>query len=559
MKWTKYISFCCLAITLTACEKDTDATSFAPTVTTGNATDIYRKGATLSGSIKLTGTSTAESYGILFSKLKSMAESTEYPIQTGETSYEINIQGLEPGTTYYYCSYAHSGFSTSRGEIKNFTTTENNAPVFDALNIDSIAPDRVFVSTNVLDDGGAELILSGICWREGNSGVATYIDNVINVTEVQSNKLSAVVTGLKPETDYVMAAYSVNTNGMGFSKSIVVRTSETKVPILSQVVPKDSTNYSVTLEAQIKDAGTSAITKAGFCWSETNKLPTVNDNSNDLTEQLANGNMKISASLSDLKPSTTYYIRPYAINAEGISYGEVFEFTTAEPKTPTLSAITPQNSADYSVTLEALIKDAGTSAITKAGFCWSDTNKLPTVDDNSNDLTQQLANGNMKISASLSDLKPSTTYYIRPYAINAEGISYGEVFEFTTAEPKAPTLSAITPKDSTDVSITLEVTIIDKGLSELLKAGFCWGTANEPTINNSYYNDLTSQLENDNLKLISTMSIGNNFIENTTYYIRAYATNSVGTSYSKVFTFKTGLKNVENGNIILGGGEYENW
>lgn len=233
MKRINIICLCCLAIILAACEKDTDAMYFAPTVTTGNATDIYRKGATLSGSIELTGTSMAESYGILFSKLKSMAESTEYPISSEEAEYEVNVQNLEPGTTYYYCAYANSGFSISRGEVKNFTTTENNPPVFGDLSIDSIGADRIFLSTDIIDDGGAELILGGFCWKEGNEGVATFIDNVVNVTEVTNNKLSAIITGLKPESNYVVAAYSVNTNGMGFGESLVVTTSETEVPDVS--------------------------------------------------------------------------------------------------------------------------------------------------------------------------------------------------------------------------------------------------------------------------------------------------------------------------------------
>ena len=38
---------------------------------------------------------------------------------------------------------------------------------------------------------------------------------------------------------------------------------------------------------------------------------------------------------------------------------------------------------------------------------------------------------------------------------------------------------------------------------------------------------------------------------NTTYYIRAYATNEQGTSYSEVFTFKTNYKNAGNGNTSI--------
>ena len=52
MKKLCYILLCGLLTLLASCEKDTMAGIFAPEVTTGTATNIYRKGATLSGSIR---------------------------------------------------------------------------------------------------------------------------------------------------------------------------------------------------------------------------------------------------------------------------------------------------------------------------------------------------------------------------------------------------------------------------------------------------------------------------------------------------------------------------
>ena len=68
MKKLSYILLCGLMLILSACEKDTESSNFAPVVTTGTASNIYRMGATLSGSITLTETNTAKEYGILFSE-----------------------------------------------------------------------------------------------------------------------------------------------------------------------------------------------------------------------------------------------------------------------------------------------------------------------------------------------------------------------------------------------------------------------------------------------------------------------------------------------------------
>jgi len=547
MKHIYGLILCSLMLLLSTCDKDTEAMNFAPKVTTGSSTNIYRKGATLSGSIQLTGTDNTKNYGILLSELQSMAEYTEYPIVDQSTDFSVSVSNLTAGTTYYYCAYAFSGYNMIKGEVKNFTTTNSNVPIFDEIL--QIAKDEFSceVSAKLIDEGGSEISLSGFCWSKVGESEPTTDSSVINA-HIENGSISAKITGLEANTEYQIRAYATNSDGIGYSKVIKVKTDVTKTPVLSAITQKEASDFSVTVEAQIIDVGTSAVSKAGFCWSTTNQTPTIDDENKDLTSQLANGNTTFSASLSDLTPGATYYIRAYATNEQGTSYSEVFTFTTATAKAPTLSAITQKEASNFSVTVEAQIIDAGTSAVSKAGFCWSTTNQTPTIDDENKDLTSQLANGNTTFSASLSDLTPGATYYIRAYATNEQGTSYSEVFTFTTAEAEIPTLSVITQKEGSDFSVTIEAQVTDAGTSAVSKAGFCWSTTKQtPTIEDNS-NDLTSQLTNGNTTFTATLS---NMTPNTTYYIRAYATNGQGTSYSEVFTYKTPYKDTDNGDIGL--------
>ena len=329
MKRINMIYLCCLILIMAACEKDTDAMFFAPSVNTGNATDIYRKGATLAGTIEMTGNSTAESYGILFSRMKSMTEYTEYPVTSESTDYQIKVQNLEPGTTYYYCAYAYSGYSMLRGEVKNFTTTENNAPVFESITIESsytgTSYNGIIATAKIIDDGGSDIILSGFCYREGNSGVATFIDNVVNVTDIENGVFTTVLTNLKSNTEYVISAYSVNTHGMGFSESIVVKT-EYAVPTLNTISLIDSTSTSIMISSSVIDNGSSSISEIGFCYSSENQTPNKDtDKCIDLTDQ--KDNESFSTVIDGLERGTTYYIRAYAVNAQGIGYSDVFNYT----------------------------------------------------------------------------------------------------------------------------------------------------------------------------------------------------------------------------------------
>ena len=407
---------------MTACEKDTLASIFAPKVETGTAENIYRKGATLSGSIQFSEGMTAESYGILFSNFQSMAEYQEIPVTSGETDFSVSLQDLEPNETYYFCSYANSGYSMIRGEVRSFTTSSSNAPVFQTPVVSDTTDISFHITATLLDDGGSELMLSGFCYSEYGEKLPTFMDQVKNI-ELSGSSISATITGLYPSTTYQIRAYGASSNGLAYSDLVTVTTGTANVPFLSSVSQKDSTLYSVTLEASVLESGSAEVTEKGFCYSTSNQQPTVDDNR--ITVQ--NQSNTFETELENLSPQTTYYVRAYAVNEFGIGYSEVFTFTTADAKAPTLSAITKTASTDFSVSIKAEVTDAGTSEITKAGFCWSTTNETPTTDDTKKELEGPT------LETTLENLTPNTTYYIRAYATNGFGTSYSGMFTFKTA------------------------------------------------------------------------------------------------------------------------------
>ena len=319
---------CLLLVVTTACEKDTLASIFAPQVETGTAENIYRKGATLSGNIKLTETTVVEHYGILFSELQSMAEYEEIPITTGEMDFSVTLQDLEPGETYYFCSYAHSGHSIIRGEVRSFTTSQNNAPVFQTPTVSNTTEKSFSITATLLDDGGSELMLSGFCYNEASGKIPTFMDKVANV-ELSGSSITATITGLTPSTTYQIRAYGASGNGLAYSDLVTVTTEASIVPFLNAVELSDSTYHSATIVSSVYEAGSAAVTQVGFCYSSTNQSPTLNDNMIPVNGY-SGGNFE--TTIDGLTPNTTYYIRSYAINEYGTGYSEVFTYTPAQPE-----------------------------------------------------------------------------------------------------------------------------------------------------------------------------------------------------------------------------------
>ncbi len=138
--------------------------------------------------------------------------------------------------------------------------------------------------------------------------------------------------------------------------------------------------------------------------------------------------------------------------------------------------------------------------------------------------------GNGEFVSSLTGLSAYTTYFVRSYATNGMGTTYGQQVSFTTL-PEPPTLvtsqvSGVTPYDA-----TCGGTITAQGSLPITQRGICRGTSPDPditgyhTLNGSGTGSFTSTLAG----LDST----------TTYYIRAYATNSMGTVYGNQVIFTT--------------------
>jgi hypothetical protein len=126
-------------------------------------------------------------------------------------------------------------------------------------------------------------------------------------------------------------------------------------------------------------------------------------------------------------------------------------------------------------------------------------------------------------------LTPGTTYHVRAYATNSVGTSYGDDSTFTTLTTPTVTTATVTSITSTTASGGGEVT--SDGGAAVTARGVCWSTSADPTIADSYTTDGTGT--GSFTSSLTSLTTG------TTYHVRAYATNSVGTSYGDDSTFTT--------------------
>jgi len=141
-------------------------------------------------------------------------------------------------------------------------------------------------------------------------------------------------------------------------------------------------------------------------------------------------------------------------------------------------------------------------------------------------------------------LTPNTTYTYRVYAYNSGGssITYTNEVSVTTWAPAQLQTNPVTSIAAT--SAVSGANITSDGGTSITARGIVWSTAPNPTISLT-----TRTTDGTGIGSFSSSLIG--LTPNTTYFVRAYATNSAGTAYGNEVTFKTSNIDIVTGLVAF--------
>ena len=209
--------------------------------------------------------------------------------------------------------------------------------------------------------------------------------------------------------------------------------------------------------------------------------------------------------------------------------GDLIFYVYGDTVAPTVTTQSASDLAFYSCTGNGNITATGGAAVTRRGFCYkTGTSGDPTVADST--AYDDGTFGTGAYTKAITGLSDGTGYRLRAYCINSVGTSYGSTVQVDTPGANTPVVATTTTTLLNRKVATVGGNVTDGGSSAVTERGIYYGTGefSQPT------------------KVANGMGTGtfpvfvSGLTANTLYYFKAFATNSVGTSYGDVLSFTTG-------------------
>lgn len=193
-----------------------------------------------------------------------------------------------------------------------------------------------------------------------------------------------------------------------------------------------------------------------------------------------------------------------------------------EAGTPTVTTLEASEITRTTAMLSGETEGGEGNMLTR-GVCFS-TSELVSFDDRCVAVTA----GSGKFSVTTHGLDPVTTYYIRAFAMLSDGgIVYGELSSFTTKDEVYAEIGDVDVIERTMNSVKVSSSVVNPH-GTVIEYGFCWSLTGVPDINGKH-----CSLDGEFEYTIGALE------PNTRVYVRAYAVNEEGVSYSATLDVKT--------------------
>ncbi|MFY7886187.1 MAG: beta strand repeat-containing protein, partial [Dolichospermum sp.] len=461
----------------------------APTVTTNAAGTITTTSVILNGTVNANASSTTASfdYGTTVSYGTNVVADQSPITGTSNDAITKTVSSLGTNTLYHFRAKGVNSAGTTNGSDAEFTTL-SNAPTVGSGNAETSV--GFTANWTAPTNDGSETFTYTVEVDNDNafgSVDATY-------SSIASGTLSQVVTGLASGTTYYFRVKAVNAGGSSAWSSVSagVTTTSSVAPTVTTTSISSVTLTTASGGGNVTSDGGDAVTARGVVYN-TSGNPTLADN---FTTN-GTGTGTYSSSLTSLSNNTTYYVKAYATNGVGTSYGSEVSFTTlvAEP-TQEATSVTFGTRTTTSLVVNFSGGNGGrrivvvrpTSAVS---FTPTDGVSPSGVDADFSNATNQGSNNKIVYdgtgsTVTVTGLTANTTYHIAVFEYNNNSASVPNYYAVAATSSQAtynPTITAsvsslssfgnvVSGANSSSQTYTVSGVELSSSISVLAPSGF---------------------------------------------------------------------------------------
>jgi len=283
----------------------------------------------------------------------------------------------------------------------------------------------------------------------------------------------------------------------------------------------------ITAYGELLDEGDSDIISMGFVYSTENEHPTIRD-----TNVNVKLNSSFKAEFSAPAGSGIYYIRAYATNSSGTSYGSVFTVHSNPDNKVMLEIEDVENITGDRASVSFMVTKGNANNFTVYGIVYSQSNSYPTINNSNCDYISYDESGNSG-SITIYGLDEEETYYVRAYAIYNGNTYYSIPVEFVSGA--ADYLRTLEPEEVGASSAVLRGRLQASEKNRVAKKGFVYSTKYDMLeVGKGTVVDMNTEPTGVYDYKITGL------LQDTTYYYRAFIRNKHGDyEYGNRIKFKT--------------------
>ncbi len=490
-------------------ETATTTSATPPSLTTPVASVIGNTTVTIGATISSNGGSAITDRGTVYDITASPTANSSSEGGTAVGAFSHSRSGLTPNTFYYFRGYASNTIGTSYSADGSFTSL-HNAPTSSAAT--SITASGFTANWSAPTGGGSETFTYTVQY----STTSDFSSGNTSISGITSSNLSQAVSALGAGIQYWYRVLANNAGGAGAWSTTQTLTTLASYATLNSPTVSAITTTSATLGATITSNGGGALSERGTVYDLTSS-PTANSLSEGGTAVSAYTHLR-----TGLTPNTLYYFRGYAINSAGTAYTSDGNFTTLHNA--------PISSSATLITGTGFI--ANWSAPTGGGAAtYTYTLQYSTTSGFTSGNTSITSISSANLSQAVTGLSLGTQYWYRVLANNAGGNGAWSGTQTLTTLTVA-TLTTTVASSITPTTASSGGNISSDGGASVTDRGVVWNTSATPTI-------ALSTKTSDGTGTGSFTSSLASLTANTTYYYRAFATNSAGTAYGNESNFTT--------------------